>query len=59
MRKSEKKDEKPDYTLLPRLDYLYDEDMYDYPLGCCLAISVRLLTDPDDMKMYFDFGDEA
>lgn len=55
----ESKDKKPDYSSLPKLDYLYDDDMYDYPLGACFAIAVRLLTDSEDVKLYFDLGDEA
>ena len=58
MQKS-KEEREEDYGMLPKLDCLYDDDMYDYPLGACLAISVRLLTDPDDKKLFFDFGDEA
>ena len=58
MKKSEEK-KKADYSMLPKLNYLYDDDMYDYPLGACLAIAVRLLTDNENEKIYFDFGDEA
>ena len=58
MKKSEEKN-KADYSMLPKLGYLYDDDMYDYPLGACLAIAVRLLTDKEDERIYFDFGDKA
>lgn len=57
MEKTEEK--KIDYSVLPKLDHLYEEDIDRYPLGCCLAIAVRLLSDDENEKLFFDLGDEA
>ena len=39
----------------PYMPYLYAEDMDEYELGTSLAIALRLITDQEDEKLFFDF----